>query len=97
MKFGQAAKFHARIRDVYNPILRTVAEEYASNGSLPNAYYVDVFDVQFSATHVNRGDCFHPSREGQALLADAQWSGVRLPSKPERNVLLPIIIPFLLD
>ena len=39
-------QFHARIRDVYNPILQNVLNEYPVS-SLPNARYVDVFDVRF--------------------------------------------------
>lgn len=58
-------EFHARIRDVYNPILQDVLGEYSA--TLPNARYVDVFDVRFGDSHVNDGDCFHPSAAGQAL------------------------------
>jgi cysteine-rich repeat protein len=67
--------FHARIRDVYNPILRNVLQEYRDGGSLPNAYYVDVFGVRFESAHVNSGDCFHPSKAGHALLAEQEWAG----------------------
>lgn len=64
--------FHAKIRDVYNPILRDVlAQEYAD--ALPNARFTDVFGVRFESTHVNSGDCFHPSEAGHALLAGKQW------------------------
>jgi lysophospholipase L1-like esterase len=66
-------QFHAKIRDIYNPILRNVLKEYKGDGRLPNAYYVDIFDIQFGEVHVNDGDCFHPSTEGHALLADEQW------------------------
>ena len=66
-------QFHAKIRDIYNPILRNVLKEHKDDGRLPNAYYVDVFDIQFGKVHVNEGDCFHPSTEGHALLADEQW------------------------
>ena len=65
--------FHAKIRDIYNPILRDVAQEYRDIGLLPNIYFVDVFDVQFSEIDVNDGDCFHPSEAGHALLADVEW------------------------
>lgn len=64
-------EFHARIRGVYNPILQDVLGEYSA--TLPNAHYVDVFDVRFGDSHVNDGDCFHPSAAGHALLAEKQW------------------------
>ena len=66
-------KFHAAIRDDYNHILRDVLMEYKDSGLLPNAYYVDIFDIQFESEHVNSGDCFHPSVEGHALLAEVHW------------------------
>ena len=65
--------FHARIRDIYNPILRDVLQEYRNNNKLPNAYFIDVFDVQFGDSHVNNGDCFHPSEAGHALLSGEEW------------------------
>jgi len=65
--------FHARIRDIYNPILRDVLLEYKLDGRLPNAYYVDILDIEFFDNHVNDGDCFHPSDEGHELLAEEQW------------------------
>lgn len=67
-------QFHAAIRDDYNRILRDVLQEYKKSGLLPNAYYIDIFDIQFESIHVNDGDCFHPSTEGHALLAQEQWS-----------------------
>jgi lysophospholipase L1-like esterase len=70
-------QFHAVIRDGYNRILREVLQEYKDNGWLPNAYYMDIFDFKFESAHVNDGDCFHPSTEGHALLAQEQWR--RLP------------------
>ena len=33
----------------------------------------DVFGIRFEADHINTGDCFHPSIEGQAYLAHNQW------------------------
>jgi len=66
-------EFHRMIRDIYNPILQEVLQEYRDSGELPNAYFVDIFDVKFSASHVNDGDCFHPSISGHALLADEEW------------------------
>ena len=65
--------FHQKIRDIYNPILREVLQEYIENGRLSNAYFLDIFDIQFGAEHINDGDCFHPSVEGHALLAEEQW------------------------
>jgi hypothetical protein len=65
--------FHAAIRDDYNRIIRDVLEEYRDNGSLPNAYYIDIFDIQFDSRHVSDGDCFHPSTAGHAFLAQEQW------------------------
>jgi lysophospholipase L1-like esterase len=66
-------EFHKKIRDIYNPKLRDVLEEYRDNGKLPNAYFIDVFDVRFEDSHVNDGDCFHPSEAGHALLAEREW------------------------
>lgn len=66
-------QFHKKIRDTYNPILRNVLQEYIVDGRLPNAYFVDIFDIQFGSEHINDGDCFHPSVEGHALLAEEQW------------------------
>jgi len=63
--------FHAKIRDTYNPILRDVLQEYI--GTLPNAKFVDIFDAKFEDSHVNGGDCFHPSDAGHALLSDKEW------------------------
>lgn len=65
--------FHRIIRDTYNPILRNVLEEYRAAGNLPNARYTDIYDVRFDSVHVNGGDCFHPSTEGHALLAEKEW------------------------
>lgn len=64
---------HRTIRDTYNPILRDVVAEYRDAGTLPNARYTDIYDVRFDGTHVNDGDCFHPSTNGHALLADKEW------------------------
>jgi lysophospholipase L1-like esterase len=66
-------QFHAKIRDLYNPLLENVLQEYIEDGRLPNAYYVNIFDIRFDAEHVNNGDCFHPSLQGQALMAQQQW------------------------
>lgn len=68
-------EFHAKIRDIYNPILQNVLQEYIDDGRLPKAYFVDIFDVRFEALHVNDGDCFHPSVEGQKALAEKHWCG----------------------
>jgi cysteine-rich repeat protein len=65
--------FHAKIRDIYNPILQDVLQEYISDGRLPNAEFIDIFSVQFGNEHVNGGDCFHPSEAGHSLLSDAEW------------------------
>ena len=65
--------FHRIIRDSYNPILQTVLEEYRVSGQLPNAGYTDIYDIQFGASHVNGGDCFHPSTAGHALIAEKEW------------------------
>jgi lysophospholipase L1-like esterase len=66
-------QFHRIIRDTYNPILRDVLEEYRQSGALPNARYIDIYDVKFGSADVNGGDCFHPSKAGHALLADTEW------------------------
>jgi lysophospholipase L1-like esterase len=47
--------------------------EYVFDGRLPNAYYVDILDIQFDDTQVNDSDCFHPSADGHELLAEEQW------------------------
>ncbi len=65
--------FHAKIRDIYNPILRGVLQEYIDSGKLPNAYFIDIFDVILNDSHINDGDCFHPSETGHALLAEEEW------------------------
>ena len=65
--------FHAAIRDDFNPVLEAVVAEYRASDQLPNAMYVDLFDVKFETAHVNSGDCFHPSIEGHALLARKHW------------------------
>jgi len=65
-------QFHALIRDVYNPILSDVLAEYQAD-LLPNAEYVDIYDVRFQSEHVNGGDCFHPSKAGHALMSGQQW------------------------
>ena len=66
-------EFHRTIRRDYNNELRSVLETYRRSGALPNAAYVDVYDVPFGSAEVNNGDCFHPSTAGHALLADAEW------------------------
>ena len=69
--------FHQTVREDYNSVLQSVTREYRESGQLPNIRYTDIYDVQFSSVHVNgsflRGDCFHPSREGHALLANESW------------------------
>ena len=91
-------EFHAKIRDIYNPILRDVLQEYIADGRLANAYFVDIFDFQFEAEHINDGDCFHPSVKGHALLAEEEWSqspwGVYDPSckKPSAMPWLPLLL-----
>jgi lysophospholipase L1-like esterase len=65
--------FHKSIRDDYNEILARVVALYRTNGWLPNIYYTDIFDIKFTSTDVNDSDCFHPSLNGQALLADETW------------------------
>lgn len=90
--------FHQKIRDIYNPILRDVLQEYIADGRLPNAYFVDIFDVQFGAEHINDGDCFHPSVEGHMLLAQKEWS--RSPwgiNGLSCHITMPWILLLLLD
>ena len=50
-----------------------VLEDYRLSGALPNADYLDIYDVQFDSMHVTDADCFHPSRAGHALLAETHW------------------------
>jgi len=66
-------EFHIAIRDEYNPKLHDAVQEFHDNGLLPNARYIDIFDVMFQSGDVNDGDCFHPSVAGHALLADTVW------------------------
>jgi lysophospholipase L1-like esterase len=93
-------EFHGKIRDIYNPKLRDVLQEYIIDGRLRNAYFVDIFDFQFEAEHINDGDCFHPSVEGHALLAQEEWSrspwGVNDPSCRAHSTM-PWIPLLLLD
>ena len=65
--------FHRIIRDTYNPILKDVLQEYRISAQLPNARFTDIYDVPFESGDVNGGDCFHPSNDGHALLAEKQW------------------------
>lgn len=65
--------FHRLIRENYNSVLQAVTNEYRETGQLPNIRYTDIYDVQFSSSHVNNNDCFHPSVAGHALLADESW------------------------
>jgi len=66
-------EFHIAIRDDYNPKLHDAVQEYHDNGMLPNARYIDIFDVMFQSGDINDGDCFHPSEAGHAKLADTVW------------------------
>jgi lysophospholipase L1-like esterase len=71
-------QFHQIVRDDYNSLLQSVTEEYRESGQLPNIRFTDIYNVKFSSVHVNgggflQGDCFHPSREGHALLANESW------------------------
>lgn len=65
--------FHRLIREEYNTVLSGVLYEYQAQGLLPNAEYIDIYDVRFESQHVNGGDCFHPSKAGHALMANEQW------------------------
>lgn len=66
-------EFRRLIKDIYNPILQSVLQEYKDSGALPNAYFLDIFDIRFNSAHVNNGDCFHPSIFGHELLAEGEW------------------------
>jgi hypothetical protein len=71
----------------YNEILRDEALAYSSNQGGVNprgievvADYVNettpsVGSTSFGASHINGGDCFHPSVTGQRLLSDVVWDG----------------------
>jgi len=65
--------FHRAIRDNYNSRLSDVTDQYREAGLLPNARYVDIYDVQFSSSDITNADCFHPSVDGQAKLAQETW------------------------
>ena len=58
--------------DSIRTVLKNVLQEYIDNDRLPNAYYVDIFDVRFESEHGNNGDCFHPSTVGHKFMADEQ-------------------------
>jgi len=66
-------EFHRRIRDEYNPRIESVVNEYRSQGQLPDARYINIFNARFEQRHTSSGDCFHPSLEGQALLAQEEY------------------------
>jgi hypothetical protein len=80
-------KFHRTIRDDYNRILRDVLQEYKESGQLPNAYYIDIFDIQFDDEDVNSGDCFHPSVKGHRVLAQEHWC--RSPWNTDGQLCIP--------
>jgi hypothetical protein len=65
--------FHKAIWYEYNQRLSDIVDYYRDEGILPNIYYVDIFDIQFTSGDINGGDCFHPSLAGQQKLADEQW------------------------
>lgn len=74
----------------YNEILERVTEEYAripaagrsATGAVKAAdvalrYSVAPFQYQFRAGDVSCCDCFHPSDQAHALLAEAGWNGLQ--------------------
>ena len=65
--------FHRAIRDNYNSRLSDVTDQYREAGLLPNIRYVDIFDVQFTSSDISNADCFHPSIDGHAKLAQEAW------------------------
>ena len=75
----------ARVQ-LYNEILRDLALEYSTNATNRNPLGIEVVadyvnestpsigTTSFGAAELNGGDCFHPSLEGQRLIATGAWS-----------------------
>ena len=64
----QQQRFGEQLRDV-NDALRSIAEAYPANARFAEA----VATAQFEWQHVSHIDCFHPSVEGQSVLAGLAW------------------------
>jgi len=60
--------FQARV-DRANLKLQEVADEYSEN----IMFDLSLAQYQFSAEHISRLDCFHPSGQGQNLVAELSW------------------------
>ena len=62
--------------DAYNTVLRTEC------GALPRCTFDDnaVANYQFTSTHISTSDYFHPSVEGQRVLATITWAYNRYPT-----------------
>ena len=59
----------------FNEILRSVSAEYDATDTRHYWNYSDVtFLIPWTEEHVSEIDCFHPSAEGQTLLAEVTWN-----------------------
>ena len=58
----------------YNDVIRDAV--IAKHGSSRRAYYhfIDVESVPFTGDDISSIDCFHPSADGQELIAEVAWS-----------------------
>ena len=59
----------------FNAILADLVAEFDASDGQHYWHYSNVtYDVKFDAEHVSEIDCFHPSAEGQALIAEGTWN-----------------------
>jgi lysophospholipase L1-like esterase len=59
----------------FNAILADLVAEFDASDSQHYWHYSNVtYDVKFDSEHVSEIDCFHPSAEGQALIAEGTWN-----------------------
>lgn len=70
----EAAEFTREL----NRLLGERAHFYSGRNGIRVSYSDAVYRTnEFTPDHISRFDCYHPSRTGQKLLADAVWSGLR--------------------
>jgi len=56
-----------------NTLLAEKADEYEGRNGVLVRFAPGIYDQPFSSEDVSGLDCFHPSRSGQAILADLVW------------------------
>ncbi len=63
-----------------NELMARKAREYSGRNGVRVLYHDRIFSKteEFKPYHVSRFDCFHPSRPGQAFLAEEIWKGFML-------------------